>query len=205
MLRTLLGVGLIVTAGGLLYADDQPVRKAVRDIRGRIVRVVPAENVIVVQTGTGADVKEVRYMVTETTKYWGTDQKPFTNGLRYQGFKAGTDVWLRVGDDPNAATEVRFYDPTTEVIDVRGKIVRVDPDKGVIVIKSGDGTEAKEVEYTVERTTKYWGPDEKPFTTALRYEAFRPGAEVWYRVGPRGRVINEVRFYDPNVRRPRRP
>ena len=207
MKRTLmcLGMGLLVVLGGTLKADE-PVRDRIRDVRGRVVRVDPDRSVIVVQTGTGTDVKEVEYTVGKTTKYWAADQQPFTDALRYRGFKAGSDVWFRMGDDNKVVNEVRFYDPATQIIDVRGKIVRVDSDKGVIVIRSGTGTEAKDVEYTVEKTTKYWGTDQQPFNDALRYQSFKEGADVWYRVGPRGRVINEVRFYDPSVKvRPRRP
>jgi hypothetical protein len=195
---------LAVVLSGTVRAEP-PVREKARDIHGQVVRVIPEQNVVVVRTGTGTDVKEVQYSVGKTTKYWATAQEPITEGLRYKGWKEGSDVWLRLGDDNRVVTDIRFYDPATEVIDIRGKIVRVDPDKGVIVIRSGTGTEAKEVEYTVDKSTAYWATEQQRVNDGLRYQGFAPGADVWYRVGPRGRVISDVRFYDPAVRRPRRP
>lgn len=203
MSRTLtcLGVSLFVVVGGTVWADDVKVRP----VRAKVVRVVPEQNLLVVQTGTGTAVKEVEYTLAKTTKIMGPNQVVIEDGLRYKGFKTGTDVWLVMGDDNRVVTEVRFTDPATEVIDIRGKIVRVDPDKGVIVIKSGTGTEAKEVEFTVDKSTVYWATEQQRINDALMYQGFKPGADVWYRVGPRGRVISEVRFYDPTIRRPRRP
>jgi len=192
----------LVVLGGAVLADDV---KVVAPVRAKVVRVVPEQNVLVVQTGTGTQVKEMEYTLAKTTRFMGPNQVVIEDGLRYKGFKAGTDVWLVMGDDNRAVTEVRFSDPATEVIDIRGKIVRVDAEKGVIVIKSGTGTEAKEVEYTVDKSTAYWATEQQRINDALTYQGFKPGADVWYRVGPRGRVISEVRFYDPTVRRPRRP
>ena len=45
---TCLGVSLCVVLSGAVQADP-PVREKVRDIRGKVVRVVPEQNVIVVQ------------------------------------------------------------------------------------------------------------------------------------------------------------
>lgn len=85
-----------------------------------------------------------------------------------------------------------------KVRDVRGKIVRVDPAKNVIVVRTADAT-PQEIEYTVDTTTKYWGPDQAVITDGLKYKSFAPGTEVWYRTVPDKRVISEVRFFDPAV------
>ena len=40
--------------------------------------------------------------------------------------------------------------------DMHGKIVKVNPDKNTVTIKVGEGKEAKEVDYKVAATTKFW-------------------------------------------------
>lgn len=87
------------------------------------------------------------------------------------------------------------------VTDVRGEIVRVDPDKNIVVIKTGTGDAVREVEYRVAPTTQYWGTDRVVIKDGLRYRGFRVGAPIWYRVGTgdNARVFTEVRFYDPTL------
>ena len=189
--------------------DRAQDRAARRDIRqGRIVSVAPDQNMIIVQEGTGADVKEVELKVSDATRYMGIDRKPFTNGLRYEGFKKGTTIWYRVGAG-NRIMEVDFFNPAREATDekvvyLEGKIIRVDPETGMVVIKTGMGDTAKEIEYKVDRATKYYGTEEKPLADGLRYQGFKEGTTVWYQVAPSGQVISDVRFYNP-VRRPLRP
>jgi len=87
------------------------------------------------------------------------------------------------------------------VTDLRGEIVRVDPDKSIVVIKTGTGDMVKEVEYRVAPTTRYWETNTIVVKDGLRYRGFRPGAPIWYRVGTgdNARVFTEVRFYDPTL------
>ena len=42
-------------------------------LEGKIVRVDPVTNKVVVQTIVGSETKEFEYLVDPTTKYWGTD------------------------------------------------------------------------------------------------------------------------------------
>src|SRR5262245_27693862 len=114
MLRSLicLSAGLAIAAGAVAQTrEDRQIRRDIR--QGRIVRVVPDQNVVVVSTGTGADVKTYELTVSDATKFWGIDKQPFTDGLRYKGFKQGTVVWYSVGAEANskAITELRFFDP----------------------------------------------------------------------------------------------
>jgi hypothetical protein len=87
------------------------------------------------------------------------------------------------------------------VTDVRGEIVRVDPDKNIVVIKTGTGDAVKEVEYRVVPTTRYWETNTVVIKDGLRYRGFRAGAPIWYRVGTgdNASVFTEVRFYDPTL------
>jgi len=85
---------------------------------------------------------------------------------------------------------------------VRGRVVRVDPAKNVVIVRSGEGDQAREQEYSVGDTTQYWGTDRQQVNDGLRYKGFRENADVWYRVGTgnNARSISEMRFYDPAVR-----
>src|SRR5262245_51424203 len=62
-------------------------------MQGSIVSVDAAGNTITLKTGTGANAREQEFRVNNTTRYFGTDRQPLTNGLRFNGLKAGTDVW----------------------------------------------------------------------------------------------------------------
>jgi len=72
---------------------------------------------------------------------------------------------------------------------MRGKIVRVDPDKGTVVIRGADG---KEQEFRTSATTKYYGLDNKDLREGLRSKDFRAGADVMYR--GQGTTVNELRL-----------
>jgi hypothetical protein len=178
--------------------------------------VDPAKNVVVLRVGTGEEAKQYEYRVNPTTRYWGTDRQPLSDGLRYRQFREGTDVWFTMGDGRQVVSELWFYDPAVQpaseekTIYLEGKIVRVDPEKGMVVVRTGTGDAVKEYEYKVEKTTQYWSQEQQPVATGLRYEGFRVGTPIWYRVGPgdQNRVMSEVRFYNPGRRpliRPRRP
>ena len=199
----------IVGAG---LAQDRTAQRNVH--KGHIVRVNPDKNTVVIRAGTGAQAKEMEYKVATSTKYWGTDKRPFTTGLRYQGFREGTEVWFvpGTGDQALAISELWFYDPgqqpmEEEVVYQEGKIVRVDPGANIIVVRTGTGKDIIEHEYRVDTTTRYWGTDQQPFTTGLRYQGFREGTPIWFRVGPgeRNRSMSEIRFHNPSVRPGVRP
>jgi hypothetical protein len=81
--------------------------------QGKIVRVDPDKNVIVIRVGDGDKAKEMEYKVSKTTQFWGTDRKTLTDGLKFSGLKAGTEVWVLPGTGDNALTltEVRLHNP----------------------------------------------------------------------------------------------
>jgi hypothetical protein len=62
----------------------------------------------------------------------------------------------------------------------RGQLVRVDPGKGVVVIRSGTGAQQRDMMYLVGKSTRYFGADNKALADGLRYNGFRQGANVWY-------------------------
>jgi hypothetical protein len=82
---------------------------------------------------------------------------------------------------------------------MRGQIVRVDPGKGVVVIRSGVGAQAQNTAYRVGTDTRYFGTDNQALANGLRSSGFRRGANVWYvRRVPPGEVaprnLNELRL-----------
>src|SRR4051794_7375627 len=84
---------------------------------------------------------------------------------------AGGVLTVQGGDKDKATTQVKNQE-------LRGKIVRVDPEKGVIVIRTGEGDKAKEVQYNIAKTTKFYGTDRKDLSEGLRSKDFRQGADV---------------------------
>jgi len=69
-------------------------------------------------------------------------------------------------------------------VEMRGRIVRVDPAAGVIVIRTGEGNAVKNMEYRVAKDTRYLGTDLKVLQDGLRAPGFRQGIDVWYRAMP---------------------
>jgi hypothetical protein len=104
------GLALVV-GSGVAFADAKKAKD--QDMRGQIVRVDPIANTIVVKVGTGDTAKEMTYKVTDATKYWGSDRQSVSEGLKFKGFKDGTDVWFRTGTgaDNMTITELRLFDP----------------------------------------------------------------------------------------------
>jgi hypothetical protein len=79
-----------------------------------------------------------------------------------------------------------------------GKIVKVNPDKDSIIIRTNDGVKTKELEYKVNKSTKFWGPDKAPLSEGLRAKALKEGADVWYVVsGTDNQMITEARLFNP--------
>src|SRR5947209_1269007 len=82
--------------------------------QGRVVRVDPQGNSVVVRVGEGQTARELNYKMPVGAKVWGTDAKPLLEQARFQALKEGTPVWYRLGQgaDVQTITEMRLHDPT---------------------------------------------------------------------------------------------
>jgi len=98
-MRTLvcLGVALILVAA--VRADDKD--KEAKHMKGKIVRVNADSNTITIRDDNN---KELELKATDTTRFFGTDKKPLTGGLKSTEFKEGTEVWFRTGTGADANT-----------------------------------------------------------------------------------------------------
>jgi hypothetical protein len=103
-------LALTAGAGTVVYAG-----KDAQDVHGKIVKVNTDDNVVVIRVGDGDKAKEMKYKVANTTKFWGTDKQALNEGLKYKGFREGTEVWFRTGTGADAMTitELRFFNPGT--------------------------------------------------------------------------------------------
>ncbi len=110
MWRTLLCVGLFVAFVGVVNAEDKNKAKF---MKAQIVKVNPETNTVTIRTGTGTEAKEQELRVSATTKFYGSDKQPLTDGLKFKGFKEGTDVWYQMGAgaDKDVIADLRLYDP----------------------------------------------------------------------------------------------
>src|SRR5262245_55972646 len=80
----------------------QPAVGANQFMRGSIISVDPTGNSITLRTGEGANIKEQMFRVNDTTKFFGADRAALNDGLRFNGWKPGTDVWFQAGTGANA-------------------------------------------------------------------------------------------------------
>ena len=109
MWRSLLCLSLGLAFAGFGLAED---KKNAKYQHGQIVRVNALNNTMVIRVGTGTDAKEQELKVSNSTKFFGSDKQPLSNGLKSQNFKDGTDVWFMTGaDDKTTINELRLYDP----------------------------------------------------------------------------------------------
>src|SRR5689334_19749169 len=72
---------------------------------------------------------------------------------------------------------------------MQGKIVRVDSEKGTVVIRGANG---KEQEFRTAASTKYFGTDRQALKEGLRARDFRQGADVMWRA--QGNNLSELRL-----------
>jgi len=70
------------------------------------------------------------------------------------------------------------------VLPMQGKVVRVDPQKGTVVIRTGVAGATQDREYRVGKGTRYFGANRAAIKEGLRHTGFKEGAPVWYRLLP---------------------
>jgi hypothetical protein len=112
-------LGLMITANGALVAQQpQPpqVNQPKNDpyLEGKVMRVLPEGNIVILRVGEGQNAKNIEYRVDpKMTKYWGPDREPFKTGLKHEGFKEGNSVWFRTapGQNQQVIHEMHFYNP----------------------------------------------------------------------------------------------
>jgi len=68
--------------------------------------------------------------------------------------------------------------------ETRGQIVNVDPKSGFITIRSGEGAQAVNQMYRVNKFTRYFDNENKLLNQGLAANGFRQGGNVWYRATP---------------------
>ena len=116
-------LGLVVAAAAV--AQDRPGTKPPvggdrpgvgvggQFMRGSIVSVDPTGSTITLRSGAGVNAREQMFRVNADTRYFGADRQPLTDGLKFNGLKAGTDIWYRVGTGTNATmiSDLRLFDP----------------------------------------------------------------------------------------------
>jgi hypothetical protein len=112
-----IGMALLVGALAAQQAQQaqQPPAKANYQ-QGQIVRVDPQTSTVTVRTTNGKEKVERAYKVNNDTKYWGSDRKPFFDGLSNKGWKQGTDFWyqLGTGNEETHILDMRMYNPVEQ-------------------------------------------------------------------------------------------
>jgi hypothetical protein len=87
-------------------ADDKD--KDAKHMKGKIVRVNADSNTITIRDDNN---KEHELKTDATTRFFGTDKKPLTGGLKSTEFKEGTEVWFELGADKTTVTGLHLSEP----------------------------------------------------------------------------------------------
>src|SRR5262245_26803449 len=104
-MRTLVCLGVALVLVAAVRADDKD--KDAKHMKGKIVRVNADSNTITIR---GDDNKEQELKADATTRFFGTDKKPLTGGLKNTEFKEGTEVWYQLGADKMTLTGLHLAD-----------------------------------------------------------------------------------------------
>jgi hypothetical protein len=80
-----------------------------------------------------------------------------------------------------------------------GKVVMVLPTADLIVVRVGEGAQARNIEYKVNKSTRFWGPDRVELKDGLGNAGFAEGGYVWIRTAPGQSIqlIQSLYLYDP--------
>jgi hypothetical protein len=75
--------------------------------------------------------------------------------------------------------------------EVKGKVVKVDVKKNIIVVMTEDGKKDNK-EYEVNKNTKFVGPKGGVSDKGIEDDRLKPGAEVTLKVAGNNRTLHEV-------------
>jgi hypothetical protein len=94
-------------------AQQQP--KATH-VQGQIVRVDPQTSTVTVRTTNGKETVDRQYKIETGTQFYGSNRKPFFDGLSNKGWKQGTDFWYQLGSgkQENTIMDMRMYNPAEQ-------------------------------------------------------------------------------------------
>jgi len=98
-MRTLVCLGAALILVTAVRAEEE--KKGGKPMHGKIVRVNADSSTITVRSD---DNKEMELKVNDSTKFFGTDKKPLSGGLKSDQFKEGAEVWYRTGTGTEATT-----------------------------------------------------------------------------------------------------
>src|SRR5262245_2663139 len=73
--------------------------------------------------------------------------------------------------------------------EVKGKVVKVDVKKNIIIVMTEDG---KDKEYDVNKDTKFIGPKGGVSEKGIEDDRLKPGAEVTLKVAGNNKTLHEV-------------
>ena len=164
----------------------------------------PAGGVVVIMEGTARQTcARVEYRMDARARYFGPDQAVIASGLKYEGFKPGTEIWYP-GDD---AYVLRESVSTIGHRPYRGKVIRIDRDRGIVVVRIGTGPEAKEIQAIPRRQRRDTGvPTKRQSLLCYVTKDFEKRvADIWFRPVPNATTIRELRLYIRQFDGPVRP
>lgn len=156
--------------------------------QGQIVNVNQQTGMMTLRTGVGNAAREQQFRMAADARFIGADRRPIKDGLKFNGFSNGTNVWFRsgTGNMANSISDMRLFDPSSPIMKGQasnGQIVNVDSKAGTVTIRTGSGGNVREQTFNVRQETNFFGPDSLALTDGLGFNGFRTGVPVWFQAG----------------------
>jgi transcription antitermination factor NusG len=161
---------------------------------GKIKKVDADKGILTVTVGTGGQAKDVDYKIADDTHIATASGKPLKGGLKDERVKVGSTVTLFVthegkviglllGQPGGGSTTVGKPHET------RGKIKKVDADKGILTVTVGAGGQAKDVDFKISEGTMVAAGPKGPLAGGLKSKQVKEGAEVSIFADEEGKVL----------------
>jgi hypothetical protein len=83
----------------------------------------------------------------------------------------------------------------------RGQIVNVNPQSGMMTLRTGTGTVVREQQFRLAENARLFGTDRRVLADGLRFNGLRPGTSVFFRAGTgdTANMIHDLRLFDPSL------
>jgi hypothetical protein len=147
----------------------------------QIVHVNPQMNMLTLRMGAGAAAREQQFRLAENARLFGTDRRLLADGLCFNGFQPGANVFFRPGTG-NTINDLRLFNPSLAAMRGRihrGTIASVNPMTNTIVINTSDG----ERPFRVDRRTRFLNNELLAAEEGLAFAGFTAGAPIWFAAG----------------------
>jgi transcription antitermination factor NusG len=161
---------------------------------GKIKKVDADKGILTVTVGTGDQAKDVDYKITDDTRIMSAKTTPIKGGLKSEEIKVGGPVTIFVDGDGNVkAVLLAHQGPGATTVgklhETRGRIKKVDADKGTLTVTVGTGGQTKDVEFKLNPATMIGAGSKGELPGGLKNKLVKTGADVVVYADEDGKVL----------------